>query len=128
MQKDNIVEAKSQDRVGLEYAVWDLYRDVHGIRPRGMKMELYSDEELADYANTLAEWVRADQKEYEASLPYELAFEDYMRDMDNLDRPDPSDHYHLFEEALEAGKRIGSKYKQAISDTLKVIQNKRRRA
>ena len=40
-------------RYELESTIWDVYKDVHGIRPRGIDFSLMSMNELSEYLDDL---------------------------------------------------------------------------
>ena len=64
------------ERYNMESTIWDLYKDVHGIRPRWMNFEAMSDAELeAEYNSLLVELEEENKREAEEQERAVASFE-----------------------------------------------------
>lgn len=52
--EQGITSVAQYERRNTEMFIWDVYKDVHGIRPRFLNMSEMSDEELNEFADRLA--------------------------------------------------------------------------
>lgn len=93
--EQGILTVRDFQRHDLICTIWDLYRDVTGMRPRHMDFDSMSFEELEAEIVSLS-YAAALEREREAemeAMQMEYAYQDALEeDMERAERPEPIDY------------------------------------
>lgn len=93
--EQGILTVRDFQRHDLICTIWDLYRDVTGMRPRHMDFDSMSFEELQAEIVSLS-YAAALEREREAemeAMQMEYAYQDALEeDMERAERPEPIDY------------------------------------
>lgn len=85
------------ERESLEILLWDLYKEAHGFRPRGMNMHEMSVQELKDKIafceKIVIESIKADEAEWEKCIStFEQEVSSYLKSYPGSNRKEAVDY------------------------------------